>query len=259
MNRELLSKAFGDLDESFVLEAYCPVPEDASSVSERIVHMKKKRIITFALAAVLMLALGLTAYAVGISYAVATHRMKDTGSYSTLSDLPKAEAVTGYPICLVERFSNGYAFSGMRVDGEAVYDESYNILEEYYVVHATYTSPENDTISLNLSPIFESSKSQDHSAPTRECLIGKTEVKISRDHYKFVPENYEKTKEDLAAETAGHFYVSFGSDRIEEKDIVSADFELNGVHYDFLSMDATTCTDETLIQMASEIIEAANA
>ncbi|MGM9614070.1 MAG: hypothetical protein ACI3W7_00895 [Oscillospiraceae bacterium] len=63
MKRERLSKAFGDMEERFVLEAYCPIPEEALSASERIVHMKKKRLITIALAAALMLALGLTAYA----------------------------------------------------------------------------------------------------------------------------------------------------------------------------------------------------
>lgn len=64
MNRELLSKAFGEIDESFIMEAYRPVPEDASGSSERIVHMKKKRFLTFALAAALILALGITAFAV---------------------------------------------------------------------------------------------------------------------------------------------------------------------------------------------------
>ena len=63
MNRELLSKALCEIDESFIAEAYRPVPEAASSSSERIVPMKKKRIITFALAAVLILSLGIVAYA----------------------------------------------------------------------------------------------------------------------------------------------------------------------------------------------------
>jgi len=67
MNRELLSKALCEIDESFIAEAYRPVPEAASGSSERIVHMKKKRIITFALAAALILALGVTAYAIGVS------------------------------------------------------------------------------------------------------------------------------------------------------------------------------------------------
>ena len=63
MKRELLSKAFGEIDEGYIAEAYRPAPEDAIASSERILHMKKKRIITFALAAALTLALGITAYA----------------------------------------------------------------------------------------------------------------------------------------------------------------------------------------------------
>ena len=64
MKRELLSKAFGEIDESYIGEAYRPVPEAAAGSPERIVHMKKKRIITLALAAALTGALGITACAV---------------------------------------------------------------------------------------------------------------------------------------------------------------------------------------------------
>ena len=70
MNRELISKALCQIDESFIAEAYRPVTEAASGSSERIVPMKKKRIITFALAAALLLALGVTAYATGLVSAI---------------------------------------------------------------------------------------------------------------------------------------------------------------------------------------------
>jgi len=63
MKRELLSKAFGDIDERYILEAFHGDP-GTGSPPERIVHMKKKRLFTLALAAVLVLALGITAYAV---------------------------------------------------------------------------------------------------------------------------------------------------------------------------------------------------
>lgn len=66
MKQELLSKAFGDIDESFILEAYRPVPMDASSASERIVHMKKKRFFSLVFAAALIFALVVTAYAMGL-------------------------------------------------------------------------------------------------------------------------------------------------------------------------------------------------
>lgn len=63
MNRELLSKAFSEIDDTFIVEAYRPVTEVTFGTSERIVHMKKKRIVSLALAAALILALGVAAYA----------------------------------------------------------------------------------------------------------------------------------------------------------------------------------------------------
>ena len=76
MNRELLAKAFGDIDENFVAEAYRPVTEAASGPPERIVHMNRRRIISFALAAVLMLALGTAAYAVWSIHAARQQELK---------------------------------------------------------------------------------------------------------------------------------------------------------------------------------------
>ncbi len=63
MKRELLSRALGEIDESFIAEAYRPAEQTAGS-SERVVHRKRKRIVTFALAAALLLALSVAAYAV---------------------------------------------------------------------------------------------------------------------------------------------------------------------------------------------------
>ena len=64
MNREKGFQALSGLDDRYIMEAICYAPEDASGASERIVHMKTKRIITLALAAALILALGVTAWAV---------------------------------------------------------------------------------------------------------------------------------------------------------------------------------------------------
>ena len=40
MKQELLSKAFGNMDDCFVSEAYRPVFEDASNAAERIEHLR---------------------------------------------------------------------------------------------------------------------------------------------------------------------------------------------------------------------------
>lgn len=68
MNREKLFDALAGIDERFVGEALHYSPEDASGSSERIVHLKKKRLISLALAAALVLALGVAAYAVYSTY-----------------------------------------------------------------------------------------------------------------------------------------------------------------------------------------------
>ena len=62
MKRELLIQAFNNIDENYIAEAVYSTPKAASKAPERIVHLNRKRIITFALAAVLIVALAATAY-----------------------------------------------------------------------------------------------------------------------------------------------------------------------------------------------------
>lgn len=64
MSRETAFQILGDLDEQYVAEAVRYAPEAAAGAPERIKPMKTKRIITLALAAALILALGVAAYAV---------------------------------------------------------------------------------------------------------------------------------------------------------------------------------------------------
>ena len=63
MKRENLFRAIAGIDDRFIAEAIRYDPPAASGSSERIVHLNKKKIISFALAAVLMLSLGIAAYA----------------------------------------------------------------------------------------------------------------------------------------------------------------------------------------------------
>ena len=63
MKRETISAALNGLDERFITEAASYSPGGIQERPERIIAMKKKRLISAALAAVLVLALGITAYA----------------------------------------------------------------------------------------------------------------------------------------------------------------------------------------------------
>ena len=259
MNRELLSKAFGDIDEQYIVEAYSPVPADAPGSPERTVCMKKKRVITFVLAAALILALGISAYAIwGVPRSTGTHLMPKAAEYTSLSDLPKIEKDIGYKVTVPERFSNGYDFAGLHVEGEAVFGENNEVLEEYYAVHVIYSDADASELTLHLSPMLDIESQSAPPAPNEQRTVNGAVVNLNLDHYRVVPEDYEKTEEDLARESAGHYYISFGSDEIEEYDMAFADFRLNGVTYTLMDMAADQDSFDTLFQMAREIIEEAN-
>ena len=262
MKRETISLALNSLDDRHITDTAVFSPERIQRSPERIVYMKRKRIVTFALAAALMLVLGISAFAIwGIPRFTGTHPMPKTAEYTSLSALPEIEKDVGYPVTVPEHFSNGYAFSMLRVDGEAVFGESYEVLKEYYSVHVTYTRDGKPDLSLSLSPVseFESISEAPVRTPSEQRTVSGVTVDLNRDHYKLVPEDYEKTEDDLAQEAAGHYYISFGSDQIEEREVAFADFKLDNVSYTLMDMAAKETSLDTLAQMAREIIEEAKA
>ncbi len=258
MKRESISLALNELDERHISDTAVFAPKAGQGSPERIVRMNKKRIITFALAAVLILALGITAYAgSGRLRAIGTHAMPKTGEYTGLSELPKIEKDVGFPMTVPEGFSNGYRFSKLEVKGEAVYGENNEVLTEYYTVHALYARPGSAEIRLVLGPVFELPDTPAAPEPGERRTVDGVTVNLSRDHYKVVPEDYEKTEDDLAREADGHYYISFGSDEIEEYELAFAGFRLDGVEYTLMDMAANGDSLEVLVQMAEEIIAAA--
>ena len=78
MKREKLFRAIAGIDDRFIAESIRYDPPSASGSSERIVHLNKKKIISFALAAVLLLALGVTAFAVFSTYSTRVPEPEET-------------------------------------------------------------------------------------------------------------------------------------------------------------------------------------
>ena len=218
--------------------------------------MKTRKTLRIALIAAAISILFITsAYAVsGVVHGTGTHIMKDTGSYDSLADLPKAERIAGYPVTAPEKFSNGYGFETLYLGGEEAFGENFETLKEYYSVMVNYARDGKSDLTLNLSPVLDLPTEREAPAPTSSKEISGVEVRYSLDHYKIVPPDYEKTEEDLAAEGAGHYYISFGSDEIEEYDFSFADFELGDVQYVF--HDQSGRDADFLYEMAEEVIAA---
>ena len=209
----------------------------------------------FLIAAVITVLLISTAYAIsGIVHSTATHIMKDTGEYTDLSCIPEVERIAGFPITLPEAFSGGYSFSSLHLGGEAAYDENNEVVKEYYIIVATYIKAGKPDLVLSLTPILDLPGVHEKPVPSSASIIGNTEVRIFRDHYKLVPEGYEKTPEDLSSEAAGHYYISFGSDEIEERDYVFFTLDLDGVEYCAMLDGAEPIPDEMLLSIANDLI-----
>ena len=208
------------------------------------------------IAAVISILFITSAYAIsGIVRGTVTHLMKDTGTFDTLDALPRAEKIAGYPITAPARFSNGYEFKTLNVGGEAAYGDDNEILKEYYTVYIEYERDEKQDLSLTLSPVLELPTERKGQEPNETKEIDGIEVRFSRDHFKFVPPDYEKTEEDLAAEETGHYYVSFGSDEIMEYDYSFALFTLGNVEYTLFDQSGRNDTAE-LCELAAEVIKA---
>lgn len=253
MKRESISLALGALAERHIRDTESFSPRAVRGSPERKISMNRKRLVTLALAAALILALGVTVWAAGGFGMITSHAMPQTGEYTDLSALPQIEKLVGYPVTVPERFSDGYAFSRLNVKGEALYGETGEIEKEFYGVHVLYTASGAPDRWLDLGPYLGPEMTE----PTERRMIGGVETDLSLEHYKVVPEGYEKTQEDLAEEAAGHYYVSFGSDAIEEYDFAFASFVLGGVAYSMTDTAASSASFDALAQAAADLIAAA--
>lgn len=230
---------------------------ELTSREEKSEMKKTVRSLRLALIAVVaaMLLAG-AAYASGLASFTASHYMHGQGEYLSIADLPKVEKQVGYPITAPEEFSNGLRFEKMNVGGEAVYDESNNALMEYYGVMICYTGDSGKEITLNLSPALNIPGTHEKRTPSDTQNIEGVTVALNFDHYKLVPEDYEKSAADLANEKTGHYFISFGADMMQEAEYAFADFVLDGTEYVLMDTRASAGSGDELLQMAAEIIAA---
>lgn len=233
--------------------------EAAASPGEETANVKKirKPLSVFVVAAILAVLMVGTAYAAfGVPAYTGSHYMHGEGEYRSLAALDKVEKTVGYPVTAVERFTNGYAFEMLSVGGEAVYDEEYNVLEEYYGVMIQYCRDGAPDVMLCLSPVPALSGDRELPEAAETQTVRDVTIRLNRDHYKLVPPDYEKTPEDEANIAAGHYMLSYGSDQIEEYDYAFAGFTLGSVEYVLMCQDADRVGLSELAAMAAELIAA---
>lgn len=172
-------------------------------------------------------------------------------SYDSYEELAQAQEKAGFTFDSIESFSNGYTFSKMDVSTTDKLDGNNRVgsFNEWWGYYEKEGCPKIEMIIHEVLPEVDE---YDVNATERREIDGIT-VTYNLDHYKFVPVDYEMTAEDEANVADLHYYISVGSDEVEESDIHFTSWNRDGIHYSLMCSDATLSVDE-FFAMAEEFI-----
>lgn len=148
-----------------------------------------------------------------------------------------------------------YTFSyGSDVDTTAQNDMGET--EKVSQVDATYTK---DGAKLNLSAhksytVFTEDE-MENPVPATTAEVNGVTLTYRNAHYRFVPDDYEKSDEEKQQEKSGELVISYyGSDEVEDKMFQSVLWEQDGATYLISGYD-TGLDAQTMFDMAAELVK----
>ncbi len=177
---------------------------------------------------------------------------KPGNAYTSYDKLEKSQKEAGFTFDSVESFSNGYTFSNMEVNDVDKLDDEFNRMDSFKEWWGRYTREGSPEISLVVHAVLPEA-AENEPEPTETTVIDGISVSYNLDHYKFVPVDYELTPEDEANMEGPHYYISYGSDVVEESSVSNVSWDKDGMHYNLMcfhsALDAAG-----LYEMAEELI-----
>lgn len=206
----------------------------------------KKKISLVAIAATLVL--GITVFAAS---GIVSTWFSSSSSTPDYKSLPTAEQVAGdigYEPVLIESFENGYTFKDGSIVKNNLKDENGNSVEKFKSVSFDYEK-DGDTV------IFAQDKVKskiDISGDVVKNVKG-TDIYYYDYTNKLVPPNYKLTDDDKKAKENGELIFSYGSSKVEIKEVQSVTWVKDEMQYQLLQIDGKLTSDE-LVKMAEEIL-----
>lgn len=206
----------------------------------------KKKISLIAIAATLVL--GITVFAAS---GIVSTWFSSSSSTPDYKSLPTAEQVTkdiGYEPVLIESFENGYTFKDGNIVKNNLKDENGNSVEKFKSVSFDYEK-DGDTV------IFAQDKVKskiDISGDVVKNVKG-TDIYYYDYTNKLVPPDYKLTDDDKKAKENGELIFSYGSSKVEIKEVQSVTWVKDEMQYQLLQIDGKLTSDE-LVKMAEEIL-----
>ena len=211
--------------------------------------MKSKKVLVAAVAAALCLT-SATCFALGkiASYEGHSHRAGET--FPTVT---KMEQVLNTRPDVVENFSNGFKFTRYSVGETTSKDENGVKLEVLPQLSLDYRNADNQWIALSICGVFTG---QDFGEVSGTITLDNGEsinYYYAKDHYKFVPVNYEVTPEDQAAMDAGELFIGYGANAVEDCYMTNLTWIKDGMKYNLCGQDLNMDQDD-MVKMAEEVI-----
>lgn len=231
-----------DIDETYVREA-------AQAPTAR----KRKLPWKMLVAAALIPLLTITAYAADVLNIRSLVSGMTHYTSSQFSDMDKVMDKAGFRMDVKESFQNGFTFDKAWVEDTRGLDENDREVLKYREVQVNYRNADGLRLCLFAHPDIE--EITDSESPVAQTAqIGGVTVSYYRDHYKFVPANYELSEAEKQWEAIPGNYISYGSDAVEESDVCFACWEKDGVCYSIMDSGAKV-SPQTLFAMAKELME----
>ena len=220
--------------------------DSAYTEKESYIMKSKKKIALIAVAATLVM--GITVFAAS---GIISQWFSSSSSIPDYNELPSVKQVTkdiGYEVELVDEFANGFKFDNGSVVDNVLTDDNGKAVEKFKSVTFRYLK-DNDEV------LFSQDKVNSQVETNGEVVANVDGVDVYYHSYtnKLVPPDYKMTDEDKKAEETGELVFSYGSSKVEIKEIQSVSWKKDDMNYQLLQIDGKLSADE-LVEMAKEVI-----
>ena len=185
MRKEFLMDTIGQAKDTYVMEAGMEVKTKRTG----------KRFWKVLAAAALIPVLVLTAYATDFLNIKALLSGPERFRSESYSQMGRAMDKAGFQIDAKERFENGYAFSEVRVSDTMGLDENDRTVLTYREISMIYRNGAGNRLMFHAIEYREEICGIAENA-VQVAQVGEIPLYYQKDHYKFVPADYELTQAD---------------------------------------------------------------
>lgn len=194
---------------------------------------------------------------IGSVTAIAAGRIVGVESHSSwkeavnqYSDAQKMGEELNLALPVPETFSNGYTFQSalpVHASGE---DEEGNEVKEWTGMNLVYRKDGQPDLNVSVEQVPDMGE---YGAGDETFEYNGIRLVYNKEHYRFVPPEYQVSEEEQAQMDAGELVISYGSPEVEDNEIQSLVWQEDGISYTLMLFDSAATSSE-LVQMAEEII-----